>query len=202
MLHTTKHTGKMEGIPSISTNKNLNRNCQENAKCKGSICEKCYVNRHTWKKGLMHNLTENTKTLTSHVLQEDEMPNITSLYFRFESFGDLINETQVINYFLIASENPKTSFALWTKNPQIIKRAMQHNFYLEKPNNLQILYSSKYVNQGEDIETVKKEYPFIDKVFTVYASDNGEINCGAKNCFICKLCYEINNVDYINELLK
>lgn len=37
------HSGKMSGIPSISTSVLCNRNCAENAAVKGSICEKCYA---------------------------------------------------------------------------------------------------------------------------------------------------------------
>jgi hypothetical protein len=47
----------------------------------------------------------------------------------------------------------------------------------------------------------------VDKVFTVYdpayiEAESIEINCGARNCFDCGLCYEKNGVEVINEKLK
>jgi hypothetical protein len=53
----------------------------------------------------------------------------------------------------------------------------------------------------------KNPFPFVDKVFTVYDPDfieaeNIDINCGARNCFDCGLCYEKNGVAVINEKLK
>lgn len=45
-------------------------------------------------------------------------------------------------------------------------------------------------------------YGFIDKVFTVFDHDNGHINCGAKACAKCGLCYTKNETVFVNELLK
>ena len=39
----TDHTGKMEGINSISTSTDMNPHCRANAKIRGSICAKCYA---------------------------------------------------------------------------------------------------------------------------------------------------------------
>jgi hypothetical protein len=44
-------------------------------------------------------------------------------------------------------------------------------------------------------------------VFTVYDKKHIEenqisINCGARNCFSCGLCYEKNGISIINEELK
>ena len=62
-------------------------------------------------------LERNTKILTGRILKEAEIPMINASFFRFESFGDLINVTQVINYFHICKKNKHVHFALWTKNP-------------------------------------------------------------------------------------
>ena len=201
-LHfTTKHTGKMAGMASISTSVTTNARCAKNAKIKGSICEMCYAAKQMkFYPSMEKPMVENQRILTSDILPMEKLPVINNLYFRFESFGDLNNDIQAINYFRICYKNPKVKFALWTKNPDYIAAAIGRGY--EKPENLNIILSSLFVNKER-----KTRYPFIDKVFTVYdpehiAENNIQINCGAKSCFSCGLCYEKNNVTVINEKLK
>lgn len=201
---TNNHSGKMDGMQSISTSPFLNRQCEKNATICGSICEHCFSRKQckTWP-SMKKPLEKNFEILTTRILSDCELPIINALYFRFEAFGDLASDIQVINYFNIAKANPQTHFALWTKNARFIKKAMDNGH--EKPENLNIIYSSLFVNDCADIERIKKRYPFIDKVFTVYDEEHGAnvaINCGAKSCLKCRLCYEKNGVQYINELIK
>ena len=45
-LHfTTKHTGKMSGMSSISTAVTTNERCAKNAQIEGSICQKCFASK-------------------------------------------------------------------------------------------------------------------------------------------------------------
>lgn len=201
-LHfTTKHTGKMEGMASISTSVTTNERCAKNASIKGSICEKCFAAKQMKVFPSMEKpMIQNQKILTSGIIPSDQLPVINVLYFRFEAFGDLNNATQVINYFNICRKNPGVKFALWTKNPDYIAQAIKAGH--EKPENLNIILSSLFINKER-----KTKYDFVDKIFTVYdkeyiASENVEINCGARNCFTCGLCYNKNGVRIINEQLK
>lgn len=201
-LHfTTRHTGKMAGMVSISTSVTTNERCAKNAAIKGSICEKCFaVKQMKIFPGMDTPMIENQRILTSSVLPFDMLPTINALYFRFEAFGDLNNATQVKNYFNLCYKNPKTKFALWTKNPDYIAEAIADGY--EKPENLNVVLSSLFINKQR-----KNPFPFVDKVFTVYdpehiAAENVEINCGAQSCFSCGLCYEKNGVEVINEKLK
>lgn len=202
---TKNHTGKMEGLQSLSTSVLLNENCKRNREIKGSICEHCYAARLTaMRSQLDEKLDFNTVLLTSCVLPLEALPIITSLYFRFESFGDLNNAVQVVNYFNICKKNPLVNFALWSKNPHIIQEAM-NAYGIEKPENLNIIYSSLFINQPS--ESITKKYAFIDKVFTVYdpqyIKENGiVINCGGKHCAGCLNCYRKNDITVINEKLK
>ena len=197
-IHITTHSGKMKGMQSIGTTCKLNPTCAKNAKIKGSVCEKCYAQRYTgMRKGLENHLERNTKLLTSRVIPMDELPIVNACYFRFESFGDLHNTTQLISYFNICKKNPDTYFALWTKNPGIVKKVAD-----QKPKNLQIIVSSLMLNKPVDISKM----PYIDKVFTVYDKetikrDGININCGAKSCLTCHKCYKKGN-KVINEKLK
>ena len=201
-LHfTTKHTGKMTGMQSLSTSCVCNPYCQERSMNGDTICSHCYAQRQMkMYKNLEKCLQNNTEILTKRLLKDDEIPYINAAYFRFESFGDLNNELQVMNYFKICRKNPHVRFALWTKNPWFIRNVLKEE---KKPRNIQIILSSVFLNQ----RTSAWSYDFIDKVFTVYdkkfAEENGiTINCGAKSCLKCHKCYVKGTTRYINEVLK
>ena len=202
LLHITKqHTGKMEGMWSLSTSCKQNPYCMKRSVIPGSICEKCYaqamMNRY---KELDPCMSKNGEVLSSRLLKFEEQPLLNVAYFRFETFGDLINETHAINYFNICKKNPDTHFALWTKNPQLIDNAIWMGH--KKPENLQIVLSSPFVNMKAD-----SKWGFVDKIFTVYDKkfilENGiDTNCHGKSCLACKLCYLDNGVTDIREQLK
>ena len=201
-LHfTTKHSGKMSGMVSISTSVTTNERCKKNASIEGSICEKCFASKQMRVFPTMEKpMVENQRILTSSVLPMELLPTINNLYFRFEAFGDLNNDIQVMNYFNLCYKNPKVKFALWTKNPDFIESAINQGY--KKPENLNIVLSSLFINQER-----KSKYDFVDKIFTVYdpkyiEENEVSINCGSRNCFECGLCYEKNNVTIINEKLK
>ena len=201
-LHfTTKHTGKMAGMASISTAVTTNERCAKNAAIPGSICEKCFAAKQMKiYPGMEKPMVENQRILTGSILPMEKIPIINNIYFRFEAFGDLNNHIQVINYFRICYKNPKVKFALWTKNPDFIAEAIAAGY--KKPENLNIVLSSLFINKER-----KNPFPFVDKVFTVYdrqhiETHNIDINCGARNCFACGLCYERNDITVINEKLK
>lgn len=203
LLHITKdHTGKMKGMQSLSTSCKQNPFCEARSRIKGSICEKCYAQMMMkMYKQLDPCMARNGEVLSSHVLKDEELPNLNIAYFRLEAFGDLLNETHIINYFNICKKNPDTHFALWTKNPGFIKAAIENGN--EKPDNLQIVLSSPFINRKVD----SSKWGFVDKTFTVYdkefISQNGiETNCHGKNCLECKLCYKDNGVTEIREQLK
>ena len=200
--YTLNHTGKMAGMMSLSTSNLVNPFCKARRECKGSICEKCYAHTQMLRYTSMQEcLANNFQILTTKLLGREEIPIINALVFRFEAFGDIYNEIQVANYFQICKANPAVRFALWTKNPAVVERAIMA---FSKPDNLVILLSSLYVNTQEDIS----KYPFVDKVFTVYDKetikrDGIEINCGARNCFTCQKCYHKDNGEtHIREQLK
>lgn len=200
LLHiTTNHTGKMLGMQSLSTSCGTNPNCAKYSKIEGSICSHCYAqNMMKMYKNMSPCYERNAEVLTSRILTEEELPLINACYFRFEAFGDLNNTTQLINYFNICKKNPDVHFALWTKNPFIVKEVAD-----QKPKNLVIIVSSLFLNKQINIENM----PYIDKVFTVYDKETIEkekikINCGARNCLKCHRCYKKTGAKYICEKLK
>lgn len=202
--YCTNHTGKMAGLESLSTSVNANPYCIKRMQNGNSICSHCFsFSMMKQYKALNECTSKNAEILTSGIIPADQLPLTPTRYFRFESFGDIINANQVINYFNIAKKNPETRFALWTKNPHIVNKAIESGH--SKPANLQIVLSSPIVNKP--VKSVK--YGFIDKVFTVYdktGSKQVNVNCGARSCLGCGLCYRPNpagvGVVYVNEILK
>lgn len=199
---TKDHTGKMKEMGSVSTSCKVNANCAKYAQIPGSICSKCYAQRMTkMYKNLDAKLRRNFDALTTDIIPIEELPILNYGYFRIEAFGDLANTTQAINYFHLIQKNPQTFFGWWTKNPKYIAEALE-TMKIKKPKNVNIIYSSMFINKRMEVE-----YPFIDKVFTVYDKDyikdnKIKINCGGRSCLSCHRCYEKNRTKYINEQLK
>ena len=189
-------SGKMSGIPSISTSVLENPICQKRRKQKDSICSKCFAASTAARySSLAKNLSSNLELLTGEILPADVLPRFIpelASIVRFESFGDLANVNQAINYLNIARVNPDVRFALWTKNIGILAKAVEMT---GKPENIRIIYSSPIVNKAIDVEKTQRTFPCIDAVFTVYdkkhvAANEIDINCGAKSCITCRNCYD------------
>lgn len=190
------HDAKMQGVISLSTYIGNNPFCiARRNNCPGSICPFCYAasltgQRHYLKMKLIRIMA----ILTNIELSKGDIPIIDAAiypYFRFESFGDIVNTIQVNNYNLIALVNSNINFTWWTKNPGIIQAAINNGMTLS--DNIVIGLSSLYLNTPE-IDKAKK-YSFIRFLFTVYddnyiSKHNIVINCGAKHCITCGICYK------------
>ena len=210
---TFEHEAKMNGIISLSTYVGKNRFCQARCNnCDNAICKYCYADSLTQQRqGLKNKLIRMHAILTNIALTADDIPVIDSElypYFRFESFGDINNTIQINNYNLIAAMNPDINFTLWSKNPGIIQNAINNGMVLSV--NLVIGLSSLYLNKPE-LDKAQK-YSFIRFLFTVYDNDyirehNVIINCGARHCISCGICYKYlhefkHGLQLINERKK
>jgi len=196
-LKESKLSGKMEKIPSLSTSPMNNPNCIKNRKVKGSICQKCYaVAGCKMYTNLDKMLIQNGEILKDKI--DTSEIKVNTIYYRFESHGDLINTNHLDNLVNIAINNPYTRFALWTKHYKITEKYFDTH---DKPGNLQLQYSSLKINHQLNINKFKH----CDRIFTVYDKETAktkDINCGSRDCFSCGLCYNKNKVQYINEILK
>lgn len=204
-------TGKMAGFPSISTNCLCNPFCRariEKASLE-SICAHCFaeatINHY---EDLNENCKHNFDVLTAEVLPLELLPRFYSdvKQARIESFGDVFNVNQAINYINIAIVNPHVNVTAWSKNPFIWAAAFKR---VGKPSNMTFILSSQYLNKCAVIASGIAEY--VDIVFTVYSPDYIEknhinINCGARDCATCRACYrpDLNKsgVRFISEKLK
>lgn len=193
-------SGKMAGVNCLSTSNLCNPFCEARKGNPDMICSKCYADS-TCKRyhALQANMQRNSEILTARLFEVEELPNVNADIFRLEAFGDLINATQCRNYFRLCKANPETRFALWTKNPGIVARAIREGE--SKPANLVILLSSAKIGERADAG----KFPFIDKTFTVYRKTEMPpemINCGARCCASCQRCYHKETETDIREYLK
>lgn len=208
---TTKMTGKMFGMCSLSTSPLVNPRCIERFK-KGNpdcICADCYsVISLEYKKNCTKKFGTNGNVLSDHVIPVNEWPVILKSAYseiRIEAFGDVINVIHVINYFNLCKRNPKITFTAWTKNIDLYEAAVKMGH--EKPDNLILIASSPMLNTEINVE----KHPIVDKTFTVYTfeyikANNIQpdfINCGARSCKKCGRCYhKADGVENIHEILK
>ena len=207
----TEHQGKMTMIPSISTNKKMNANCRSmscssNPDC---ICKYCYADHvMAMYPNLEASLTNNTDVLAGRELTFTEIRNISKFFLntaiaRFESFGDLNNETQLINYIRIARAAKHTKFALFTKQYTIVKKYFESGKRF--PDNVTLILSSPYIDHvlSDSVVNVFKQYHRRVITFTVTRDNtNPGINCGKARCVECRNCYDARNPRNVIELIK
>lgn len=205
----TNHTGKMEGMVSVSSATSCNAFCKKMAENGGEncICKYCYARRQfSFQKTTRNKFEQATLDLTSRVLSFAELPVFEADVdvVRIEAFGELNNTVQAVNYINILRKNPHINFAWWTKRPNLIARAVKQ-MGIEFPDNCNVIYSNPYIDELPKIQ----KYSFINGYFTVWSSqqkalENGcNINCGSKKCKNCLNCYDYHDgIFFINELKK
>jgi hypothetical protein len=200
ILHITMGSGKMADLPSINTSTLGNPFCtkmRNKETAVDTICKKCYAARlETMRPSLVKALERNA-IVYERLLTADELPRLNYAIFRFDSFGELHNATHLINYFAIALKNPNTTFGLWTKRVDIVRKVLKT---MPKPANVILIHSSA---TRDVIDALPAGY---DKVFTAHTrsaskANNVNINCNS-SCNDCRLCYEHNDTTYINEISK
>ena len=189
-------SGKMQGIPSVSTSCLVNPICKARMKQGDSICAHCFaettLRRYT---ACGKAMESNFHLLNDSVLPLDLLPIFANVAIvRIESFGDVASVTQAINYANLCKVNPNVMFAWWSKNMNIIKTAFDK---VGKPSNVIMVESAPML----DTE-IEPSNEYVDKTFTVYTHDHGQINCGKRSCLGCRGCYRWDTEKSRKELLK
>ena len=205
-LHLTEHLkGKLQHIVSINTSTFMNdfcnkMGCRESARKdreKKKICEYCYAEKNErLRKTLEACLVRNTKMLTEELIPEEDIPFLNCAYVRFHSFGELVNDTHMHNFYNIAKKNQQTTFCLMTKRPELVIK-------YPKLKNVIYILSSPVINKKVDT----KYLDYFDKTFTVYTEDyakqnNIKFNCEGYSCIGCRRCYSRRGCKEIKELLR
>jgi len=190
-------SGKLEGIPAINTNTLTNPFCIKNhcSKNNNCICKYCYsyYMLKTFRKNASDAFQYNSDILSTSIISFNDLPLFNACYVRFSAHGELINNIHLKNLINICNKNKNKFFTLFTKKKNLIKKVFDK---IEKPKNLIIVFSNKYINTYAQIPK------YFDKVFNVFTTESNIINCGGKKCMDCLLCYTHNNTTVINEKIK
>lgn len=193
-IHISHLTGKMENVRALSSFAGMNPSCKGLMKNPETVCSHCYAYKQVMSgvyPAQRVALERNGKALSGSLLKI--VPNLSKQeVFRFESHGDVINVTHARNFIRIAKANPTVHFSAFTKRPNIYANAI----HMEggKPDNLNIVLSSPLTNTPIS-DDVKKQYPFVDVIFTVYdkehtpAADEWRCRCSRGSCNACRFCY-------------
>lgn len=205
-LHLTVHqSGKLMNITSINTSSLINEFCNKMGcrefcrkdRKRKTICEYCYAEKNEkLRKQLEKCLINNTKMLTEKILTDDEIPFLNNAFVRFHSFGELINDIHMHNFYNIAKKNEQTKFCLMTKRPELVVK-------YPKLKNVVYILSSPIINKKTDSEYLD----YFDKTFTVYTEEyikenKIKINCHGLSCINCQKCYKRSGTQEIKELLR
>ena len=196
-LKITKGTGKLARMCSLNTNTTTNAFCiaMHNSPDERVICRKCYSMRmlRTYRQNCADAWQHNSDQLEFE-LQDWQLPRLNELYFRFDSHGELLNETHFLNLLRICEVNPKTTFALYTKRHKLVIRALEKH---SLPDNLILVYSNPFKNRV----TGHKPKHF-HKVFNVTTQAHRADNCSDKVCISCLNCYDKKKASILIELEK
>ena len=199
-------TGKMAGMPAITSSMLCNEYCERLRAIPGTVCEKCYTLKYlTSRPSVDKCYRENTELLTKSVIPVHQLPFINAAMCRLESFGDIINATHLQNYINLVKKNNHCVFSLFTKNYTVVFGYFKTH---KQPKNLSIVLSSLLLNTPFDVNCLTETKLTNVKIFTVYtkayAKGNGiVINCGKNRCLDCRRCYIKNKTPiYVSELLK
>jgi hypothetical protein len=185
-LKLSTMTGKLSGITGINTSSLDNEYCQAMSQRKDNvICRYCYSNRNlsTFRKICREGWKNNGVILSSGFLEDWQIPRFSpDEIVRFNGYGELINDTHLLNCFKICSTNPNVQFAIWTKRFRMVQKYLD-----QKPANLILIYSNPYLDKSS---VLPKGF---DKTFNVKTKkSSARINCSGA-CLDCKKCYKADN---------
>lgn len=208
VVKVSEMTGKLKGVPAINTSPLDNPFCERMSQAAGSICSFCYSRKMV--AGIRRNCRKgwrsNGEILSTRLLSDEEIRALRLDekapfgIVRFSAHGELINQVHCRNLIAIARAYPELTFALWTKRLDVVHECLHE---ISKPVNLVIIYSNPAVDAVIPVTGIQVRYPFVDKVFNVVAKgSDADVNCGARSCATCKLCYNKDTTSEIIEKLK
>jgi hypothetical protein len=154
-------------------------------------------------KSLENNTAILTRELTFAEIKEIAKFFLNTSIARFESFGDLNNETQLLNYIRIARAAKYTKFALFTKRYDLVRKYFESGKRF--PDNVTLILSSPFIDHvlHESFVAEFKNYHRRVITFTVTRDKtNPAINCGKRRCVECRNCYDARTPKDVVEYIK
>lgn len=189
-------SGKLSGIASLNSDTTSNPFCKAMSRQEDTICSSCYSMSmlKTYRRNCVPKFKQVGDYLSKKIHPMEYLPKCNSPVGRFHSHGELINYKHCANLFNIAYNQPKVTFALWTKRKGLVSRAIRE---LGKPSNLILIYSNK------KLDNVMKSVPrHFDKVFNNVTKEDETVNCHS-SCIDCMMCYTLGDkTQQIVEVVK
>lgn len=199
------HTAKTEDIVSLDSSCIIT--CADNEMRDNPlfICNKCFSDaQQAFQPSTREKLIRNAYLLCFYDIPAEAFPILNLAWFRFECFGDVMNDQQQRNYLKLVCKNPHVTFAQWTKKPWILNHTFKA---VEKPQNLIVILSAPIINKRLSIQEARRAWWFVDKTFTVYTKEyakahNVVITCGGARCIGCWNCYRLTGPEEVAEIKK
>lgn len=202
----SKMSGKLKSVPALNTNTLTNNFCGKMSKCnpdKNCICTECYSHNmlKTFRQNCVPAFQHNSNLLNKNILTKNQFPKIsTNNIIRINAHGELINEFHMINIGTFCQLNPEKVITLYTKRLNIVNKVLD---MFNKPKNLIIVYSNPIVDKPINKIPENDVFKYVDKIFNVMNKNTEhKINCGQRNCNMCRKCYDMNKDKIIYEQIK
>ena len=195
-IHISVMSGKLKGLRAINTNTLSNPYCSKMS-ATDAICSQCYSRNmlSNFRKNCVPAFERNSVTL-SKLIPIGQLPKFPNdRYIRHDGHGELVNSNHFANVVNLAIVNPQTTFTLWTKRTDIVRRYLRNN---EKPDNLILVWSNPKIG------TIKPVPRSFDKVFNVVRKNEhtDRQNCTGQRCTDCLECYTHEGASVIVEAIK
>lgn len=195
----SRMTGKLDGLAAINTNTLSNPFCQKQHAAGKTICGQCYSFRmlQQHRQNCVDPWERNSRKLSRPIPDlefaalVDQFKNLR--FVRFHGHGELINFTHLHNFAAIARAVPGTTFALWTKRADLVRKLGERS----RPDNLILVYSNPRIDRVRAIPP-----PGFQKVFNNTTRQDHRDNCTGRKCLDCLNCYQSSGPTSIVEIVK
>jgi len=199
MIKVSRMTGKLDGLAAINTNTLSNEFCQKQHAAGKTICGQCYSFRmlQQHRQNCVDPWERNSRKLSRPIPDlefaalVDQFKNLR--FVRFHGHGELINFTHLHNFAAIARAVPGTTFALWTKRADLVRKLGERS----RPENLILIYSNPRIDRVRAIPP-----PGFQKVFNNTTRQDHRDNCTGRKCLDCLNCYQSSGPVSIVEIVK
>jgi len=199
VIKVSRMTGKLSGLAAINTNTLSNEFCQQQHAAGKTICGNCYSFRmlQQHRQNCVDPWERNSRKLSRPIPDlefaalVDQFKNLR--FVRFHGHGELINFTHLQNFAAIAKAVPGTTFALWTKRADLVRKLGERS----RPDNLILVYSNPRIDRVRAIPP-----PGFQKVFNNTTRQDHRDNCTGRKCLDCLNCYQGSGPTSIVEMVK
>lgn len=184
--------------------------CEKRSLDKKSICSRCYSRKLSAyrKKSSMTRYMEHNSRVLREIITTSFTPLATpDGTLRYNSTGDNITDSEVVNIFHHARVNAQLQCAVWTKNFGLYHRVMKS---IKPPKNLNLVWSMSRLNSFKFIIPkgftksfyVYSKAEILNEAMTQARQQGFSVVECQKQCASCNVCYENKSKQIIMELIR